>query len=284
MSGAAATSVWPRCRLRPAARLSPPAPPALHRRVAGTAAAQVCRRWNTVFYSDSCLKLWQHFTWKFDPRELGNEQLMAADLRLFKRIGHLIERTAFAVELDAHLQRAAAQHLPSFLATLNPTVLTSLAFVGVPLRPGAVQALGQFRQLRALDIVAAATTARMKGLADALGQLASLERLHFRGSCVDTALLAAVCHLPALECLQLHSTDAPLPDLRPLSALAGRLTGLWLLEQTSHAADGLQLPQAAACPKLQQLFIAAPVLHVSLGCLAPHPAFICCCHCCCHGH
>ncbi len=243
--------------------LTPPSTSALlclHRRVTGATAAQVCKRWNAVFYSDSCKDLWRHYWGKFDRRELADEQRMAAGMRLFRRFSHLIERIGFVAEHEGWLQQAAAPHLLAVLASLNPEVLTELT-IDMPLVPASVQAVAQFRQLQHLGIAAEQSTADMAGLADVIPQLQSLQQFHLHASSVEDALLAVVCQLPALAGLGLCSTEEPLPDLSPLAALAGSLTSLFLLERESHD-DGLLLPQAAAFPKLRKLFVVAAVLQV----------------------
>jgi len=232
--------------------------PHLHhvrRRATGQAAAQVCKRWNAVFYSDSCSEPWRTFSWTINWGELADGQLMAAGLRLFQRIGHLIERAEFGAEPEARMQQAAAPHLPAFLATLNAAALTGLTVDRVPLVPAALQAVLQFRQLRQLAVAAPEFAVDMEGLVDVVRQLDGLQEFEFRGSSVEESLPATVCQLPALAALELHSTAAPLPDLSPLTALAGILTSLCFVERERDEGS-LQLPQAAAFPQLRKLFVA----------------------------
>ncbi len=197
-----------------------------------------------MFYSDSCIMLWRNFAWKFDRRELADEQLMAADMRLFQRVGPLIEGVVFQAEADANWQRAAAAHLPDFLQTLNRGQLAGLKIEQVPLLPAATQALAQFRQLRQLGVSSSCVAARNAGsLAAAVHQLTSMDAFQFQGNSVGRALVAALRPLVRLEYLDLESTQVPLPDLSPLTALAGILTSLRLVERESHG-SGLLLPSS----------------------------------------
>ena len=116
-----------------------------------------------MFYSDSCIMLWRNFSWKFDRRELADTQLMAGGLRLFQRIGPLIETVGFQAEPEAHWQQAAAAHLPDFLQTLNRDQLAGLKIEQVPLLPAATQALAQFQQLQQLVFSSSCAAARNAG-------------------------------------------------------------------------------------------------------------------------
>jgi len=228
----------------------------------GKAATQVCKRWNAVFYSDSCKDLWRIYCGRFGLRDLVVGQPSGADLRLLQRICPLIQAASFEVEPDPDSHQTAAQHLPDFLSALGQAQLTELLLNEVPLMPAALQALAQLHQLRQLAVAADESTASAGSLADAIPCLSSLEQPYLYASSLGSSVLAAVCHLPAPERLKLHSTEAPLPDLSPLTALAGSLTILDVTERISNA-SGLQLPRAADFPKLQRLFIAAPVLQVA---------------------
>ncbi|PRW59683.1 leucine-rich repeat-containing 15 isoform A [Chlorella sorokiniana] len=225
----------------------------------GRVVTEVCTRWKRVYYSASCVHLWRASQWKIAKVELEDERRMAAGLRLFERTGRMVEWAMLEAEAEAEWQQAAAPHLPAFLALLSPAGLKWLHISRVPLTAAALQALVQFRQLRELGVEAAEAADVADGLAAALGQLGSLDAFRFNGSCVDDTLLAALCRLPRLESLELHSKAAPLPAISPLTALAGSLTSLSLLERTSSD-SGLQLLPAAAFPKLQELLIAAPVI------------------------
>lgn len=233
--------------------------------------AAVCKRWFGVFYSANC-DLWRNCGWYLPPRMLRDKRQMAACLRVFLRTAALTEWAEFGAEAEAEprWQQAAAQHLPIRLAGLDPAVLKGLSIEAMPLLPAALQALPLFRELRILNVCSGLPgSSPAAELPAAVAQLGALEEFHVLDSSVETALLAALCRLPKLAFLDLHSTESPLPPLDALASLASQLTRLSLVER--HSSDsGLRLPRTAAFPNLERLFVAAPVLQASAGLACMH--------------
>lgn len=221
-------------------------------RAPAAAAAQVCKRWNAVVYSNKCVELWRH-----QSSKLGGPSNFP-----FARVSTLIETWHMPARSDKQCRQAAADMVPALLRVLSPHQLTGLALDHVPLTTAGVHVLSQPRQLRGLALLIDGPVPRHRGnLAAAVGQLPHLETFMFRGNSVHPSLAAALSVLPRLAHLELHSVHRPLPSLECLTALSGRLTTPDLVERTSSD-TGLVLPLAASFPKLATLRVGAPKLQV----------------------
>lgn len=242
------------------------------RREPDLAAPQVCKRWYRVFYSNHCRTVWQRLERQLDPFE--DRRCSAAKLRVWQRVGPLLQGAAFTHCRSLGGFLAGDYRLPDYLATLEAERLLSLRLNHVELSAWALHMVGQFCQLRELDLrlkpsfappyewaLRLEAACREAALLDTISHLTELRRLSLEVMDVDAALAAAISRLPRLQSLALHTLHVPLPVLSPLIALASSLTSLCLVEHRSSS-TGLRLLPAAAFPNLQQLTIAAPALQV----------------------
>lgn len=268
------------CSAARCSRLVPTRCLRLCRREPDLAVTQVCKRWYRVFYSNHCRTVWQRLERQFEPYE--DKRCSAAKLRVWQRVGPLLQGAAFTHCRSLFGFLAGDYRLPDYLATLEAERLLSLRLSHVELSAWALHMVGQFRQLRELDLrlkpnfapayewaLRLEAARREAALLDTISQLAELRRLSLEAMDVDAALVAAISRLPRLQSLALCTMHTPLPDLSPLTALASGLTSLCLVEHRSSS-TGLRLFPVAAFPNLEQLTIAAPALQVGCPCRIDH--------------
>ena len=204
-------------------------------------------RWHRVLYETP--SLWRSFelsapaalfetggSWSVEEQE----GWLAAKLSQLRRVCPAVE--SLAVE-----RTAGADVLADVLLSVRSSRrLTRIAAGGYeePLSATAVRALGSLTQLQ--DVAIGNTyDALPPNFHWAVGRLTALRSLALQSFCFPASLQAMLAYLPHLTSLVLRSTD-PLPDLRPLTALA-QLRELELSEVVTH--DGLEVLPASAFPE-----------------------------------
>ncbi|PRW59721.1 RNA methylase [Chlorella sorokiniana] len=233
----------------------------------GAVLTEVCKPWYSVFYSSG--DVWRRMKWQ-SGHELVYEPRLRAFVHLFQRMGPSIE--SLTLGGPQTYNTLENQCIPYYLSMLSPTALTQRRADRLALNAAAVQELAAFSRLTDLSIAEDLGEPSHESLAAAITQLPQLRRVRLQQVFMSRQVVGAVCRLPRLQSAELRSNSSPLPSLDALTALAGSLTELILAECKSEPA-GLQLPLAAAFPKLEHLLVSAPRMQVpGSGRLAANPA------------
>lgn len=181
-------------------------------------------------------------------------------------MGAVAESVTLAADGGPPWIQEAAWRLGDVVASLGPGALAELDMHNVRLSPAGLQALGQLRQLRHLRLFTDGSALSYRDLIASVSQLERLQAFRFLGAFVDSSLVAALCHLRQLSALELQSFEGPLPDLSPLTALAGTLTELGAVERqggdSRRKIPPVQLEPFFRFRKLDQLVVGGRAVKV----------------------